>query len=281
MARNILLWILALIITLAAAYYQRRTGPTHAIDGKQEFAGTMIKYSLDRSHDCGADQPVKITAPNSAIEGRVYFKRYKTADAWTLVPMKRNDNDLIAYLPQQPAAGKLEYYVEVVQGDKTLRLDVHGTSVITRFKGHVPAGILIPHILFMFFAIFLSSRAGLEAFFANGKPRILVFWTIVCLVIGGMILGPIVQKYAFGVLWSGVPFGWDLTDNKTLIMLIGWLVPLFFVWKKGALEAHPARRWSIVAAAVVMLAAYMIPHSALGSELDYSKLDKQKQTQTK
>ena len=39
-----------------------------------------------------------------------------------------------------------------------------------------------------------------------------------------MILGPIVQYYAFGDLWTGIPFGWDLTDNKTLIALIFWIL---------------------------------------------------------
>ena len=40
---------------------------------------------------------------------------------------------------------------------------------------------------------------------------------LLLLAVGGFILGPLVQNYAFGELWTGVPFGWDLTDNKTLI----------------------------------------------------------------
>ena len=35
--------------------------------------------------------------------------------------------------------------------------------------------------------------------------------------LGGMILGPIVQKYAFGAYWTGIPFGHDLTDAKNLV----------------------------------------------------------------
>jgi hypothetical protein len=281
MARNIILWILALLITLASARYQRKTGPTHSVDGEKAFAGTMLTWSFDRSHDTGADQPVTMKAPNNAVTGTVFFKRYKTADAWTPLPMKREGDILTADLPQQPAAGKLEYYVEAAANGQTLRLDVNGTSVITRFKGHVPKAVLYPHILFMFFAMFLSSRAGLEALFSNGKPRTQVIWTVVCLFIGGMILGPLVQKYAFGVLWSGVPFGWDLTDNKTLIALIGWVLALALVWNKEAFNAKPVRRWMVVIASVVMMAVYLIPHSALGSELDYNKLDKEKQAQQK
>jgi len=32
-----------------------------------------------------------------------------------------------------------------------------------------------------------------------------------------------VQHYAFGQLWTGVPFGWDLTDNKTLLAALAWV----------------------------------------------------------
>lgn len=100
------------------------------------------------------------------------------------------------------------------------------------------------------------------------KPdhRVLAKWTAVLLFVGGFILGPLVQKFSFGVLWSGVPLGFDLTDNKTLIAMIGWLIALFMM-RKG----KQARVW-VVAAALLLMVVYSIPHSVLGSELDYSKL---------
>ena len=96
--------------------------------------------------------------------------------------------------------------------------------------------------------------------------RRLANWAAVLIFIGGFILGPLVQKYAFGVFWSGVPLGFDLTDNKTLIAMVGWLIALFLM-RKG----KPGRA-GVVAAAVLLLVVYSIPHSVLGSELDYSKL---------
>lgn len=91
-------------------------------------------------------------------------------------------------------------------------------------------------------------------------------WTAVTIFIGGFILGPLVQKFSFGVLWSGVPLGFDLTDNKTLIAFVGWLIALFLM-RKG----KPGRA-GVVAAAILLMVVYSIPHSVLGSELDYSKL---------
>ena len=46
--------------------------------------------------------------------------------------------------------------------------------------------------------------------------------TLVFLVAGGFVLGPIVQHQAFGAYWTGIPFGFDLTDNKVLIALVAW-----------------------------------------------------------
>jgi uncharacterized BrkB/YihY/UPF0761 family membrane protein len=76
-----------------------------------------------------------------------------------------------------------------------------------------------------------------------------------------MILGPVVQKYAFNEFWAGIPFAWDLTDNKTLIAFIFWLIA-FLINRK-----QPSRGWTMVAATVTMI-IFAIPHSMFGSELD-------------
>ncbi|MFZ0391231.1 MAG: hypothetical protein WAN36_12310, partial [Calditrichia bacterium] len=54
--------------------------------------------------------------------------------------------------------------------------------------------------------------------------------------------------------------------NKTLIAMLGWL----FAWYKNR-NGHRSR-WAVVLAAVIMLAVYLIPHSVLGSELDYTQV---------
>ena len=81
-----------------------------------------------------------------------------------------------------------------------------------------------------------------------------------------------VQKHAFGAYWTGWPFAYDLTDNKTLIMWIVWVAAAAVLWKRPA-PRDRAGRMAIVAAAGIMLAVYLIPHSLRGSELDYSALE--------
>jgi len=112
----------------------------------------------------------------------------------------------------------------------------------------------------------IGAGALLAALPLKPDHRLFAKWTAALLFIGGFILGPLVQKFSFGVLWSGVPLGFDLTDNKTLIAMVGWLLALFMM-RKG----KQARIW-VMAAAILLMAVFSIPHSVLGSELDYSKL---------
>jgi len=139
-------------------------------------------------------------------------------------------------------------------------------AVVIRFKDPVPTWLLIPHILVMFAGMLFSTAAGLAALDKTKNPRRFALTAAILLIFGGFVLGPLVQKYAFGVLWSGFPFGLDLTDNKTLISLLFWVAALI-AGRKG----KPARPF-VLAASLVTLLIYLIPHSLLGSQLDYTKI---------
>jgi ABC-type transport system involved in cytochrome c biogenesis permease subunit len=119
----------------------------------------------------------------------------------------------------------------------------------------------------IFGALFFAFRAGFEAMRKDGKVRKLAIITAVFLFVGGIILGPIMQKYAFDAYWTGFPVGKDLTDTKTLFALLAWIVAL--VAGRGG---KPARGWYL-AAFLLTLIVFIIPHSVLGSELDYSTMD--------
>jgi len=268
MKLSITLWIIAFILTLAIAVYQRITGPTHPVKESITLNGIEVKAKLDRSHSGGGDQPVIVELGSNNIEGNLYWKRFKTNDDWNIVKMEKENIILTAYLPHQPPAGKLEYFVKIVSENSEAYLPAK--PIVTRFKGTVPDFILIPHIIFMFTAMLIALRTGIEIFRKEPKFKTLTIVTVIVLGIGGMILGPIVQKYAFGEFWTGFPNGTDLTDNKTLIAFIGWLIALVAV-----IKTKKQKFW-VGFATVVMFAIFLIPHSVMGSELDYNKLDKEK-----
>ena len=91
-----------------------------------------------------------------------------------------------------------------------------------RFKDDVPGGILWPHVVMMFFSVLIGMRAGLGALLAPYGMRTWAWIALAGMTLGGMVLGPIVQKYAFGDYWTGFPFGGDWTDNKMLVMWLSW-----------------------------------------------------------
>ncbi len=262
MNKTAIFWTVAVIITLSSAIYQRYTGPTHpkrvtvTLDDEESWT-----FRLIRSHDTDRDFFVTLNDAPASVEGEVVYRRYPTDDEWTRVRLEREGKDLFAQLPVMPAAGKLEYYLVLESNEERIK-PVDAESVIIRFKDPVPAGFLVPHIIFMFVAMLLSNLTGLMALFNDKRFRRYSIYTLVFLIAGGMILGPIIQKYAFGDLWTGFPLGGDLTDNKTLVSVIAWI---------GAIAANrkKERRWTVILAAVILLIVYFIPHSMMGSELDY------------
>lgn len=269
MKRSILLWIIAIVLTVLTAAYQRMTGPTYPLSGETTLNGKTIKYVLDRSHGGEDDHLIKITTHDENITGILEWKRFKTSDEWTIDTLMYQSGYLTALLPHQPPAGKLIYKISLSKNGKTVPLN-DGHPVVIRFKGDVPIFIIIPHVFLMFMAMLFSTRTGLEFFNKEPSYKKLAYWTFGLLIFGGMIFGPIMQKYAFGEFWTGIPFGIDLTDNKTLIAVIGWIIALTAIKK----SANP-KRW-IIFASILMFIVYLIPHSVLGSELDYNEMDKQK-----
>ena len=268
MKKVVILWILSFLITTITAVYQRVTGPTYPITGNTNLANEEVNFKFARSHGGSSDHEVKVKINNQNASGNLFYKRYKTDDNWQIVPMRRKGNELVGNLPHQPPAGKLQYFVELKNQNETKKIP-SDMPVIIRFKGDVPLFVLIPHVLAMFIGMLLSTRTGLE-FFNKGKNiRKLTIWTLVFLFVGGFILGPIMQYLAFGEFWTGIPFGIDLTDNKTLITFVGWVVA-FYMYSKSKNPKY----WAVFGS-ILLILVYLIPHSVLGSELDYNKLDSQ------
>jgi hypothetical protein len=272
-------WILAIIITLSAAYYQRKTGPTYPKSMEVSVNGTTHEVKLVRSIEIGSGTDVKLGIEDTTISATIYYKRFKTDDPYSEAEFRYekravdsfimnkifgmySEEGWFATLPEQPAAGKLQYWFEINdRSGKSKYLE--NNPIVIRYKGAVPSRVLTPHILAMFFAMLLSTLTGLMALGRDKAYRKYGIATWILLFAGGMILGPMVQFNAFGEYWTGIPFGWDLTDNKTLIAVVFWTLAVI-------MNLRRERRGYTILAAIILLLIYSIPHSMFGSELDYS-----------
>ncbi len=261
--KKTIFWILAIFITLASAYFQRKTGPTKPKESKIAFENRGLDFQLPRTHVSTKDCRIIIPVEDSLVKGEIMLKRYPTDDDWSSIDLFYENQALTAYLPKQAPAGKLKYYIRFWENDSPDNRK-KTQEVIIRFKGEVPSWAMIPHVLFMFLAMLISNLSGLLAL---GKIKQQVFYgrlTLMLLIAGGLIFGPIVQYFAFGQAWTGIPLGWDLTDNKTLIGIIFWIAAVVANRKK-------ANYTYTLIASIVLLLIYIIPHSLFGSELDYEK----------
>jgi len=257
------LWTITVVVTLLAAVYQRITGPTWPLNGTVQVGGAEVKFKLLRTHPGAGDAEIALNVPDQAVSGTVEFRRVRSRDLWTRQDLSRAGDSLVARLPHQPPAGKVAYRIRLAkQGGAAVELTPE--PVIIRFRGDVPALVLIPHIVLMFTGMLLSNVAALEALSKGSRVLSYSVWALIGIAIGGLALGPVVQNYAFNAYWTGWPMGEDLTDNKTALSALAWALA---VWRVR--RSTTGRGW-VIAAAIITMAAYLIPHSTLGSELDYT-----------
>ena len=259
MNKKVIYWILAVMVSLGTMVYQRLTGPTYEKDYKISHNGFEYEFELPRSHGGDTDCPVELELPEQ-FEGNIIYRQFPTENPWETTQLVRKEGILSMTLPHQPPAGKVEYHLELMADGQIIELGDEET-VVVRFKGSVPGWAQIPHILLMVLTVIWSTATIFFALANMPVYKRYVGMTIIFLLLGGFVFGPIVQKFAFGDFWTGWPIGEDLTDNKVVFALVAFLVAWF-------LRKKSYSRWLAIGASLVMLAVYLIPHSMNGSELD-------------
>ncbi|OIO99564.1 MAG: hypothetical protein AUJ98_10750 [Bacteroidetes bacterium CG2_30_33_31] len=271
-----LLWVITVVITISIMMYQRLTGPTYPAKTDVMLEQQKYHFDLIRTCEIGSECNIDLPIEDTSVEAIIFYKKYRVDEAWTSEKMIRKSihknaifgegkeiSVLSSTLPEQAAAGKIEYHIELYKGESKIAI-MDKTPVVVRFKGFVPRYILIPHILFMIISLLFATRAGIETIFKGNNTIKFARVTIIALGIGGLLLGPLVQEYAFGAYWTGWPFGGDWTDNKTLFAFIFWVFAFFVLRKK------PQNRLWPILALIVLFSMYLIPHSKGGSELNTS-----------
>lgn len=264
--KSLIFWILSIVFMFLIAAYQRVTGPTYPVTGSVAINKEDVDFSLPTSHESTEDASVRFIVKDTNIKGYFRFKRYKSYDTLKTIALQRSGDTLFTFIPKQMAAGKVKYNIWF-EDNNSNTYTLTEMPVIIRFKGPVPLYALIPHVILMFSAMVFSVRTGIEALRKGPRTYLYTKITLILLFFGGLIMGPVVQKFAFDAYWTGWPFGHDLTDNKTIVAFIFYAIAFFVIRKNRS-----NRTWPIIAS-MVLLAVYLIPHSVLGSEIDYRQIE--------
>ena len=143
-------------------------------------------------------------------------------------------NEFCACIPARASGTRISYYFfcEDSRGRITLlpkyapcqtfNFTVGGgerkaNPILTRIHGTFMMGTLVFFLVASVLALMhLSRKTDIGHTFKAAAAATLV------LFIGGFPLGWAVAYQEYGVAWTGIPFGWDLVDNVTLILFILW-----------------------------------------------------------
>ena len=96
-----------------------------------------------------------------------------------------------------------------------------------------------------------------------------VKWLTLILFVGGFPIGIWLNYQIYGAYWTGFPVGRDITDSKTLLIFIYWLVLLFLVKgtafggdKTRDLVQPAVARMLTIIGALISVGLYLVPHSS-------------------
>lgn len=187
------------------------------------------------------------------------------------------DNNFTATTTVGKKLQRFYYYFEVRDSSDAVLAtftDEERAPFSLRAIGHVPLPVIGGHLLLIFSTVFFIIMAGFHSAssISSGAPikpigRHYLMATIAAFL-GGYPVGFAMNWYAFGVLWEGVPFGTDATDNKTQLLFL-YLIFMMLATIGAAFGRKHARQffsnkttgWFGIVGVLVMLAVYFIPHS--------------------
>jgi hypothetical protein len=179
-------------------------------------------------------------------------------------------------IPPQARGTLVEYHIEARAGqDLAVRVpgDEKTPGFTYYYKGTPNRTLLLTHIVLMFFALlvflfvgYLSIRALRNRQMIVAIPR-LAFLGTIFFFISSIPLGMIVAYQTYGKPWTGFPVGNDLTDNKSLAILLYWAAASF-LYRGSLFRRDPARDllgvkslpYVYLTGVVLTVVLYALPH---------------------
>ena len=269
--------VIGFVLTIALLGASRRLSTRHPEDLAVEGRGFRAEHrSVTEQVGPGRPDLSIYVEGERALEPVVRYRLKSEEDYHNVQMTIEGGGTWRAVLPEYEKGTKIYYAIELREEDERIaRIPAEsGSSLFIKYKGKVSPVVLTLHIIFMFAAFYfmvqgfwsalgiLSGRDWKSEAVGYGR------WVLLSSFVGGWPLGFILNYQAFGVIWEGFPFGYDITDNKTQIMFVFWLVSLLLV--RGSLlglgeerDVLGARGFAValIVSFLVSLALFIVPHS--------------------
>jgi hypothetical protein len=218
-------------------------------------------------------------------EVRIFYKKTKSEEFKKSVMQRVKDGSTyVDYLPGLKKGERWFYYIEsedtsgdiltiperVKEGERQINFYVtfEGTANRFLFISHIVLAItaVIFWIHSVFYAVnYLTSgeRHNIRLAFYS------VFYGTISFFIFAFPVGGYIAHQVFGQAWSGIPFGWDITDNKSLITFLYYAV-LIYLMKgefsrlelgKGNAISDNNFSYLVILGIILTIVVYNIPHS--------------------
>jgi hypothetical protein len=286
--------IACVILTLLLGFAARQCGPNKTYTVTGELNGIKLQHTAPRTHVYAYPETAGEEKIDYAEAGRTHLDvvadpapespealelelqaRLKGEKEWSFYPCtgieKREDGTALCRfdIPGYPWVTRFTYRFvhrsEPAAKPQVVLAHPDGGRMTLRFRGIVPVPVTVIHVLAMFAGIFMVVwtmmgcisliRGPAEA--AEPGPHRSAWWAWVFMFIGGVPFGMMMNYYAFNVLWEAVPFGSDITDNKTQVALVFWGLAAVFLTRRPGRHAG----LFVLGAGLLSLAMYLIPHS--------------------
>jgi hypothetical protein len=272
--RHLLTGLLVLVVLAGTIGCGRKTEV-------EEFKARWIKLKHTPIEEArvGTDAPVTadVEVSPDVTDVRLFLYYSRDAEPHEVVQMKVLDaGAYFAAIPAQSRGTLIEYYVEARAGaDLVVRVpgEKTGPGFSFYYKGTPNRILLIFHIVLMFvsIAIFLSSgylavKAIRDRKITMRIPR-LAFLGSVVFFVSSFPLGMIVAHQTYGKPWTGFPLGTDLTDNKSLAIVLYWAAAAF-LYRGSVFRRDPstdvlsmrALPYVYIAGVIITAVLFLIPH---------------------
>jgi hypothetical protein len=252
MFKKILFLIIAIGLAIIATFVQQVLDNELPYKVSVEISDTAYTFALPRVNEGVVDCIVELNVANPAVHGYIHYRLYNSNGTWRKIKLLRLNEKLVSIIPYQKPMIKIEYYLELVDGQGKIYPIAKNQPLVVLFREQVPRLLTYIIALLLFVSLIISNYMGMVTAF--NIPYFLKYVRLMFYLLGtAIVLDFAAYLYAYRHLFV-VPSPYnDMLFFKNLIIFAIWAI-LFYVQKNGK-----ERRLAVLAGSLLTLVLYCAP----------------------